>query len=44
MATSNNCAALLQTKSSPKPAAVEAVTTAGSQHIQMLADEVTKQV
>lgn len=44
MATSNNCAALLQAKSSPKPADVEAVTTAGSHHVQMLVDEVTKQV
>lgn len=32
-----------QAKGSPKPAAVEAVTAAGSQHIQTLTDEVTKQ-
>lgn len=32
-----------QAKGSPKPAVVEAVTTAGSQDIQVLVDEVTKQ-
>ncbi|KAL6086355.1 hypothetical protein STEG23_000153 [Scotinomys teguina] len=33
----------LKAKAPPKPAAVEAVTTAGPQQIQMLMDEVTKQ-
>lgn len=34
----------LKAKASPKPAAVETMTTAGPQQIQVLMDEVTKQV
>lgn len=34
----------LKAKAPPKPAAVETMTTAGPQQIQVLMDEVTKQV
>lgn len=44
MAASNKSPALLQAKGPPKSAVVEAVPAAGPQQIQMLMDEVTKQV
>lgn len=44
MTASNNCTALPQAKGPTKPVAGEAVTTAGPQQIQVLMDEVTKQV
>lgn len=44
MAASDNPVVLFQAKVSPKPAAVETVKTVGPQQIQMLMDEVTKQV
>lgn len=39
-----NSVVVLQAKVSPKPAVVETVTTAGPQQVQVLMDEVTKQV
>lgn len=44
METGDNSVVFLQAKASPKPAVVETVTAAGSQQIQVLMDEVTKQV
>lgn len=44
METGDNSVVFLQAKASPKPAVVETVTAAGSQQIQVLMDEMTKQV
>lgn len=44
MEIGDNSVVVLQAKASPKPAVVETVTAAGSQQIQVLMDEVTKQV
>jgi hypothetical protein len=44
VAAGDNPIVPLQAKVSPKPAVVETVTTAGPQQIQILMDEVAKQV
>lgn len=44
METGDNSVVFLQAKASSKPVVVETVTAAGSQQIQVLMDEMTKQV